>query len=86
MHNLVAKLDVTEDLKLGHNSLITISESYLLEGAFHRQHDLDVLGTHGRGLFSVKINDLDNGNSLFETNGFLPDQVCYDTRKYFLSI
>ena len=76
MNKLVAKLDVKEDLKLGHNSMITTSESYSLEGLFHRQHDLDVLGTHGGGgLFSIKINDLDNGNELFETKCSLPDQV-----------
>ena len=86
MNELIAKLDMTEDLKFVHNSLITTSESYLLEGAFHRQHDLDVLGTHGRGLFSIKISDLDNGKDIFETNGFLPDQVRHDIRKYCLSI
>ena len=74
MNELVAKVDVNEELKFDHNSLISVHKSYQLDADFKRKNDFNVFASDMK-LFNFNIKDLSDGNDLFYIKGFLPDRV-----------
>ena len=73
-NELVAKVDLDEELNFDYNSLISVSNSYHLDAKYKRKNELNALASNLK-LFNLKIKDLSDGNDLLYINGFLPDQV-----------
>ena len=73
-NELVAKIDMNEELNFDHNSLISVHKSYQLDADFKRKNDFNVFASDMK-LFNFNIKDLSDGNDLFYIKGFLPDRV-----------
>ena len=73
-NELVAKIDMNEELNFDHNSLISVHKSYQLDAEYQRRNDLNAFASTMK-LFNLKIKDLSDGNDLFYIKGFLPDRV-----------
>ena len=73
-NELIAKIDLDEELKFDYNSLISVSNSYHLDAEYKRKNELNAFASTLK-LFNLKIMDLSDGNNLLYINGFLPDRV-----------
>ena len=62
-NELVAKIDLDEELKFDYNSLISVSNSYHLDAEYKRKNDLNAF-VSSSNLFNLKITDLSDGNNL----------------------